>query len=86
MIEALIFCPGGTRENSPPILSVGRELVTAEVPEGRLEEKRASSVPPGLIESVAFIVPSTEDAGLVSEVPPGLRCLEGPILGHSSNQ
>jgi len=67
-----VFGPGGTRENSPPIYRWEQSEQFRLVPSGRLKEKSVSSVPRRLRGSAATIVPSTEDAGLLSEIPPGL--------------
>jgi hypothetical protein len=77
MIEILVFCPGGTRENSPPIYR-WEKSENSESPVGTPGSEEPSSVPTGLGGSAAIFVPSTEDAGLLSVIPPGLGCLNGP--------
>jgi len=47
MIEVLVQCPGGTRENSPPIYRWEESEQPPKSRKGRLKEKSASSVPAG---------------------------------------
>jgi len=71
MIKVLVQRPGGTRENSPPIYrwEVSEQPVS---PVGTTESEEGVIRPSGTRRYAAIIVPSTEDAGLLSEVPPGL--------------
>jgi hypothetical protein len=67
---------------------IGGTRASEQLRKSRRDGRKARARHPsltGLRESAAIIVPSTEDAGLLSEIPPGLRLLNGrsPTFNHT---